>query len=277
MKQILLILFFLPLFSFGQNVPVEEMPDPMAKRFLNISRPNGEKLVKAISSRLNLTTEQEKEIIGEIKEETEDFDDLRLEYEKAGKEEEKWRRAVNEARRKMLKISMNIPGVLKYFLDEEQKEIFYAKAMHKSRRAIRRPDGEKLLLNVAAELRLSSMQQKRILKAMDEEADKFDDFFKEHGKAGEKERKWRYEMNEIRHKMLRLTMNLPEVLRECLDPRQRETFDTLVENSMAPKKKRTARKKRTKKTPAKSGRAAPKQLQKEKGDKEEPLWEGYYP
>ena len=159
--------------------------------------------------------------------------------------------------------------------------------MAKRRLKVQRPDGEKLLLAISAKLKLSSKQQERILKAINKETEKFDDIFKEYKKAREQEKKWRFKMNELRHRMLKLNMNIPEVLRQFLDEEQKEVFDTMIENSMAPKKRKKKRKVLKKRRPPKSkmGKVLKKKIPPQKKQKklletpeeEEEILDSYYP
>ena len=126
---------------------------------------------------------------------------------------------------------------------------------------ISRPESDKILLSVSTKLRLSVKQQERIISALKKETREFDKTFDTYQIAEEKERKWRFEMNDLRHKMLKINMGISNVIRDYLDEEQREIFDKMMEKKMVPKKISPKKKKRVKrrkaKKPVKTGRVRP--------------------
>ena len=128
---------------------------------------------------------------------------------------------------------------------------------------IRRPEADRIVLSISTKLKLSTRQEERIANALKKEMRKFDKTFDAYQEAEEKEKKWRYKMNDLRHDMLSINMGISDVIRDYLDEEQRETFDKMVEQRMAPKKtrkkkKRVKRKRVKKRVKAKKIRPAKK-------------------
>ncbi len=151
---------------------------------------------------------------------------------------------------------------------------------------IRRPEASRIVLSISTKLRLSTRQEKRIADALKKETRKFDKTFDAYEEAEEKEKKYRAEMNELRYEMLKINMSISDVIRDYLDEEQKEAFDTMIEQRMAPKrpaKKKRVKRKRVKKPvktrrvrPAKKVRA-PKPKLLESSPDEEGGDIGYYP
>ena len=155
---------------------------------------------------------------------------------------------------------------------------------------IRRPDADKIILSVSAKLKLSSKQEERIGSAIKKQAREFDNIFENYQDAEEKEKKWRFEMNEFRYEMFKISTGITDLIREFLDKEQRETLDKMIEARMTPKKakrkvkkRRRVKSKKTIKPLKRRGQAAPKPvLEKKIKAKSELLDEedpdiGYYP
>ena len=126
---------------------------------------------------------------------------------------------------------------------------------------IRRPESTRIVLSISTKLRLSTKQEERITNALKKETRKFDKAFDSYRMAEEKEKKWRAEMNNLRYDMLKINMGISDVVRDYLDEEQKEIFDTMIEQRMAPKKTPKKKRKRVKrkrvKKPVKTRRARP--------------------
>jgi hypothetical protein len=133
--------------------------------------------------------------------------------------------------------------------------------MEKRNLKIRRPEADRIVLSISTKLKLSTRQEERIADALKKETRKFDKTFDAYQAAEEKEKKWRSEMNELRHDMLSINMGISNVIRDYLDEEQRESFDKMVEQRMTPKKKVSKKKKRVKRRrvrkPVKTRKARP--------------------
>lgn len=132
--------------------------------------------------------------------------------------------------------------------------------MEKRNLKIRRPEADRIVLSISTKLKLSTRQEERIANALKKETRKFDKAFDAYQDAEEKEKKWRFEMNDLRHDMLKINMGISDVIRDYLDEEQKEAFDKMTEQRMAPKKTRKKKKRvkrRRVKKPVKTRRARP--------------------
>ncbi|MEI7480814.1 MAG: hypothetical protein WCK75_00545 [Elusimicrobiota bacterium] len=93
---------------------------------------------------------------------------------------------------------------------------------------IQRPDSQKVLADLSADLRLSTKQEQRIKSAVDKKSKNFDKLFKEYDKASAEEKKWRFKVNELKYEMTRISKDLPDAIREFLDDDQRQTYDAML-------------------------------------------------
>lgn len=93
-----------------------------------------------------------------------------------------------------------------------------------------RPDADRILSDLSAELRLSSKQEERITEAVNKKGKDFDKLLKEYDKASAEEKKWWYKVNELKHGMNGISKGVPDVIREFLDDDQRQNFDAMLEN-----------------------------------------------
>mgnify|MGYP001614336053 CR=1 FL=1 len=95
-----------------------------------------------------------------------------------------------------------------------------------------RPDADRILSDLSAELRLSSKQEERITEAVDRKGKDFDKLLREYDKAAAEEKKWRYKVNELKYGMNGISKGIPDVIREFLDDDQRQNFfDALTAQS----------------------------------------------
>ncbi|MBU2530573.1 MAG: hypothetical protein KKD35_05985, partial [Elusimicrobia bacterium] len=126
MRKIILLMgiMLLPLSAINGQVMKENLPDPMENRHLKIQRPQADKIVLSISTKLKLSTKQEERIGDALKKETQKFDKTFEDYTEAEEKEKKYRAEMNEFRHEMLLINMGITNVIRDYLDEEQKEAF---------------------------------------------------------------------------------------------------------------------------------------------------------
>ncbi|MBU4491321.1 MAG: hypothetical protein KKD69_02550 [Euryarchaeota archaeon] len=111
---------------------------------------------------------------------------------------------------------------------------------------ISRPEADKIVLSVSTKLKFSAKQEERITDALKKETSKFDKTFDDYRIAEEKEKKWRSEMNNLRYEMFRINMGIPNVIRDYLDEEQKEAFDRMIEEKMAPQKALPKERKRIK-------------------------------
>ncbi len=93
---------------------------------------------------------------------------------------------------------------------------------------IQRPDSQKVLADLGADLRLSAKQEQRIKAAVDKKSKNFDKLFKEYDKTSAEEKKWRFKANELKYEMTRISKDLPDAIREFLDEDQRQTYDAML-------------------------------------------------
>lgn len=93
---------------------------------------------------------------------------------------------------------------------------------------ISRPDAQKVLADLSAELRLSAKQEERITAAVDKKGKDFDKLLKEYDKASAEEKKWRYQVNELKYEMARINKDMPDAIRDFLDDDQRQTYDAML-------------------------------------------------
>ena len=108
--------------------------------------------------------------------------------------------------------------------------------MEKRNLKIRRPEADRIVLSISTKLRLSTKQEERIVDVLKKETRKFDKTFDAYQEAEEKEKKYRAEMNNLRHDMLSINMGISNVIRDYLDEEQKEAFDRMIEQRMVPKK-----------------------------------------
>ena len=107
---------------------------------------------------------------------------------------------------------------------------------------VSRPDSQKILAGLTAELRLSAKQEEHIAAAIDAKSKSFDKLLKEYDKASAEETKWRYKVNDLKYGMGKLNKELPDAIRDFLDDDQRQSYDALLaaRNKPAPKNDRHA-------------------------------------
>ena len=91
-----------------------------------------------------------------------------------------------------------------------------------------RPDSQKILAGLTAELRLSAKQEEHIGAAIDAKSKSFDKLLKDYDKASAEETKWRYKVNDLKHEMSRINKDLPDAIRDFLDDDQRQSYDALL-------------------------------------------------
>lgn len=102
------------------------------------------------------------------------------------------------------------------------------------REALQRPDAQRIMSGLSAELRLSSKQEERIGAAVRRKTEEFEKLMREYEKNSAEEKKWRYKANESRYGMVRIRRELPDTVREFLDDEQREAYDRLLEAARKP-------------------------------------------
>lgn len=100
--------------------------------------------------------------------------------------------------------------------------------------ALQRPDAQRIMSGLSAELRLSSKQEERIGAAVRKKTEEFEKLMREYEKNSAEEKKWRYKANESRYGMARIHRELPDTVREFLDDEQREAYDRLLEAERKP-------------------------------------------
>ncbi|HBB66907.1 MAG: hypothetical protein A2X28_04800 [Elusimicrobia bacterium GWA2_56_46] len=91
-----------------------------------------------------------------------------------------------------------------------------------------RPDAQRALAELSAELRLSAKQEERITAAMDKKSRDFDKLLKEYDQVSAEEKKWRYKGNELKYEMARISKEMPDLIRDFLDDDQRQTYDAML-------------------------------------------------
>jgi len=91
-----------------------------------------------------------------------------------------------------------------------------------------RPDAQRTLAELSAELRLSAKQEERITAAMDKKSRDFDKLLKDYDQASAEEKKWRYKGNELKYGMARISKEMPDLIRDFLDDDQRQTYDSML-------------------------------------------------
>jgi len=93
---------------------------------------------------------------------------------------------------------------------------------------IQRPDSQKVLADLTADLRLSTKQEKRIKAVVDKKSKNFDKLFKDYDKASAEEKQWRVKVNDLKYEMTKISKELPDAIREFLDDDQRQAYDALL-------------------------------------------------
>ncbi|MEA3307692.1 MAG: hypothetical protein U9Q34_07900 [Elusimicrobiota bacterium] len=126
MKKIILLMgiVIFPFTMINGELLTEPLKDPMKGRAMKIRRPEADRIVLSISTKLRLSTRQEERISKALNKETRKFDKTFDDYQEAEEKEKKWRVEMNDLRYEMLKINMGISDVIRDYLDEEQREAF---------------------------------------------------------------------------------------------------------------------------------------------------------
>jgi hypothetical protein len=93
---------------------------------------------------------------------------------------------------------------------------------------VQRPDAQRALAELSAELRLSAKQEERIAAAVDRKSRDFDKLLKEYDQVSAEEKKWRYKGNELKYGMARIDKEMPDLIRDFLDDDQRQTYDSML-------------------------------------------------
>jgi len=124
-----------------------------------------------------------------------------------------------------------------------------------------RPDAQRILSDLSAELRLSSKQEQRITDVVKKKAKEFDKLFSEYEKASAEEKKWRTKVSDLKYGMNGINKGIPDAIRDFLDDEQRQTFDSMLENVRASRAAAAEAKQEAAPAPA---AAAPKQAKKRK-------------
>lgn len=125
---------------------------------------------------------------------------------------------------------------------------------------VRRPDAQKVLADLSAELRLSAKQEERIAAAVDKKGKDFDRLLKAYDKASAEEKKWRYQANELKYEMARINKGMPDAIRDFLDDDQRQTYDAML----AARNKPAAPETRSEAAPAAPAVEAPRSVKRRK-------------
>lgn len=93
---------------------------------------------------------------------------------------------------------------------------------------IQRPDSQRVLAELTAELRLSAKQEERITDAVDKKSREFDKLLKEYDKVSAEEKKWRFKGNELKYRMNTINKGMPDLIRDFLDDDQRQNYDVML-------------------------------------------------
>ncbi|HNW44124.1 MAG TPA: hypothetical protein PKI19_06445 [Elusimicrobiales bacterium] len=109
-------------------------------------------------------------------------------------------------------------------------------ASQESQAALQRPDAQKIMSEVSQALKLSSRQEERIAKAVEQKTREFDKNMKEFEKNAAQEKTWLDKMNRNREAMARINSGMPDLVRDELDDEQRQAYDTMLaaKNKPAP-------------------------------------------
>ena len=101
---------------------------------------------------------------------------------------------------------------------------------------VSRPDSQKILAGLTAELRLSAKQEAHISSAIDARSKSFDKLLKDYDKASAEETTWRNKVNDLKRQMVKINKELPDAIRDFLDDDQRQSYDALraARNKPAP-------------------------------------------
>lgn len=125
---------------------------------------------------------------------------------------------------------------------------------------VRRPDSQKVMADLAADLHLSAKQEQRITAAVEKKIKEFDKLLKEYDKTSAEEKKWRYKSNDLKYEMAQINKDIPSAVRDFLDDDQRQTYDAVL----AAREKPAAPEARIESVPAESAAGTPKPAKKRK-------------
>lgn len=102
--------------------------------------------------------------------------------------------------------------------------------------ALQRPDTQKIMAELSQSLKLSSRQEERIGRVVDQKTKEFDKQMKEFDKNSEEQKKYAAKINENKEAMAQIGNGIPDLIRQQLDEEQRQIYEDILaaKNKPAP-------------------------------------------